>query len=89
MQTGLRLSELTGLPRQDVALGIASGGVIVAKNGRFENHRTTSLKRPVRAAWSLGRRFDLVFHAEAFAFDDDGVGVMEDSVEDGAVMPAS
>jgi len=47
MQTGLRLSELTGLPRQDVALGIASGGVIVAKNGRFENHRTTSLKTPV------------------------------------------
>jgi hypothetical protein len=26
---------------------------------------------------------DLVLHAEALAFDDDGLGVMEDAVEDG------
>jgi hypothetical protein len=26
---------------------------------------------------------DLVLHAEALAFDDDGLGVMEDVVEDG------
>ena len=31
-----------------------------------------------------GRGLDLVFHAEAFAFDHDGFGVMEDAVEDGA-----
>ena len=27
---------------------------------------------------------DLVFHAEAFAFDHDGLGVMQHAVEDGA-----
>jgi hypothetical protein len=31
-----------------------------------------------------GLGLDLVFHAEAFAFDDDRLGVMEDTVEDGA-----
>jgi hypothetical protein len=31
----------------------------------------------------LGLRFDLILHAEAFALDDDGVGVVQDAVEDG------
>src|SRR5882757_773872 len=30
-----------------------------------------------------GLLVDLVLHAEAFAFDDDGVGVVQDAVEDG------
>ena len=30
-----------------------------------------------------GLLFNLVLHAEALAFDDDGVGVMQDAVQDG------
>ena len=32
----------------------------------------------------LVRRLGLVFYEEAFAFDDDGLGVVEHAVEDGA-----
>ena len=38
----------------------------------------------VRGSWCLTRGFDLVFQAVAFAFDDDGLGVVEHAVEDGA-----
>jgi hypothetical protein len=32
--------------------------------------------------------FDLVLHAEALAFDDNGLGMMEDAVEDGGGQPS-
>jgi len=42
-------------------------------------HQEKSLDAGVLAAWS---RLDLIFHSVAFALDEDGLGMVQESVED-------
>ena len=47
-------------------------------------HQEKSLDAGVLAAWS---RLDLIFHSVAFALDEDGLGMVQESVEDRGMLP--
>jgi hypothetical protein len=62
---------------QNVVVGIRRSLSAAASNSR----KTDGLKLTMARGSSGGFRISLVFHAIAFAFDDDGLGMTKDAIE--------